>query len=503
MLPQLVGWMRQWISWFEQMVLSYFVVLNSIYLVLTLLAAVSFGRYLRRLDYAGHEDVFANPLTPGVSVIVPAYNEEAGIVDAVRAMLSLRYPLFELIIVDDGSTDSTFALLDENFDLVEVPQSTHGNIEVVGQILSVHVPRNGEQIVVVRKENTKSRADALNAGLNISRMPLVCMIDADSLLDPEALLRVAKPFVDDPDHVVATGGVVRPANGCSVDRGEILDVRMPKKWIARIQVVEYLRSFLLGRTGWSTLSGLLIISGAFGMFRRELVLDVGGLDRHCMGEDAELVTKIHNHLRTNKRRDYRVVFVSEPVCWTEVPESREVLARQRRRWSRGLAEALWKHKRMMFNPRYGRIGMVVMPYYLIFELLGPIIELLGVLTVTGVITLWGAGEIFGFENWLINTRFAVLFAAIALGYGFLLSLAAMTVEEFSFHRMRSWKDVLISFAASMLENIGFRQMHAWWRLKGLWWWVTQGDNSWGAMPRQGFTQRDKLDPDPELELVRR
>lgn len=501
-MSEALDFARWWIDWFESVVLGYFLILNSTYLVLVVLAAVDFTRYLRRVPYAGHQDVFANPLTPGVSVIVPAYNEEAGIAESVRAMLSLRYPVFELVIIDDGSTDGTFAKLQENFALAEVPAPAIGTIPTVGSVLSVHVSRNGDPITVIRKENTRSRADALNVGLNFARQPLVCMIDADSLLDPEALLRVAKPFVDDPEHVVATGGVVRPANGCTTDRGQILDVRMPKRWLERIQVVEYLRSFLLGRTGWSTLSGLLIISGAFGMFRRDLVLEVGGLDPDCMGEDCELVTKIHRHLRSNGRRDYKVTFVSEPVCWTEVPATREVLARQRKRWSRGLAEVLWKHRTMMFNPRYGRIGMVVMPYYLFFELLGPIIELAGLLTVIGVVSLWGAGHVLDVPNWLINTEFALMFAAIALGYGFFLSLAAMTVEEFSFHRMRSWRDVVVSFFASVMENLGFRQLHAWWRLKGLWWWATRGDNAWGAMPRQGFTSEPSAQVSVEQELVK-
>jgi cellulose synthase/poly-beta-1,6-N-acetylglucosamine synthase-like glycosyltransferase len=205
-----------------------------------------------------------------------------------------------------------------------------------------------------------------------------------------------------------------------------------------------------------------------------------------MGEDAELVARVHHHMRSNGRKDYKIVFVSEPVCWTEVPETPAVLARQRKRWSRGLAEVLWKHRAMMLNPRYGRVGMVVLPYYLIFELLGPVIELTGLATVLGLVGLWGAGEVFDFHNWLINTRFAVLFAIVALGYGFFLSLAALTVEEFSFHRMSSWKDLGISFVASVAENIGFRQLHCVWRIQGLWWWVSRGKATWGAMPRTGF-----------------
>jgi len=485
-----------WLRAFEWFVLAYFLVLNSTYLLLTVLASVDFLRYFRRVPFAGHDDVFANPLTPGVSVIVPALNEAAGIVDNVRAMLSLRFPSFEIVVVDDGSTDDTFAVLERTFDLVEVPRTMPADaIPVRGQVRSVHMSRAGEPLVVVRKENGGSRADAMNAGMNCARMPLVCMVDADSLLDPDALLRVVKPFVDDPTHVVATGGVVRPANGCVVEKGTVVRTGMPKSWLGRIQVIEYLRSFLLGRTGWSSLQGLLIISGAFGMFRRDLILEVGGLDRDTMGEDAELVARIHRHLRDRGRRDYRIVFVSEPVCWTEVPSTREVLARQRRRWSRGLAELLWKHRRMIGNPRYGRMGVVVLPYYLAFELLGPIVEVIGLLTLVAVLGVGLAGDALGMDLWMLNGHYATLFALVALGYGFLLSLAALTVEEFSFHRLGSWRDLGTSLAASVLENVGYRQLHCWWRLRGLWWWVTKGESAWGAMPRTGFAAEIDLHVD--------
>jgi len=200
-------------------------------------------------------------------------------------------------------------------------------------------------------------------------------VDADSLLEEESLLRVVKPFIDDP-RVVATGGAIRAANGSTVERGRVVDATMPRSWIERVQVLEYLRSFLLGRTGWSRLGALLIISGAFGVFRRDVVLEVGGLDLETLGEDAELVTRIHR-MTSEQRRDFRVAFVAEPVCWTEVPHSGAILSRQRRRWSQGLAEILWKHRRMMLNPRYGRIGLVALPYYFLFELIGPIVELTG------------------------------------------------------------------------------------------------------------------------------
>jgi cellulose synthase/poly-beta-1,6-N-acetylglucosamine synthase-like glycosyltransferase len=304
------------------------------------------------------------------------------------------------------------------------------------------------------------------------------MIDADSLLDESALLRVVKPFVDDPARTIGSGGVIRAANGSEVASGRIIEPKMPKGWVARIQIVEYLRSFLLGRTAWGRMSGLLILSGAFAMFRRDALVEVGGLDLHCLGEDAELVARMHHVMRKNKR-DYRFEFVSEPVCWTEVPDNLKVLGRQRRRWSRGLAEVLWKHRTMMGNPKYGFIGMVVLPYYLVFELLGAVVELTGVFAV-----------ILGLFLGVVDIKFAAIFALAAIGYGLLLSFSALTVEEFSFHRYSAWKDLGSGLAASVLENVGFRQMHAWWRVRGLFHAITSTSKEWEDMPRSGFDEAD-------------
>lgn len=465
----------QALTGFDWFVLAYFVALNSLYAGLVGIAAVDFARHLRRVPIAGHDDTFANPLTPGISILIPAHNEEAAIVESVRSMLGQRYPLLEVIVAEDGSTDATFERLEEAFDLVEVPTTLEGAVPYRGEPYATYVARTGEPLTVLRKRSIGRRADAVNVALDAARHPLVCMVDADAVLDETALLRVVKPFVDDPGRVVATGGVVRAANGCTIERGYLTEARMPRSWVARIQVVEYLRAFLLGRTGWSRLGGLLIISGAFGLFRRDLVVEVGGLDVDSLGEDAELVARLHRHLR-ERRQPYKVVFVTEPVCWTEVPETFEVLGRQRKRWTCGLAETLWKHRRMMGNPRYGRIGTVVLPYFLVFELLGPVIELAGVVAV-----LLGLG--FG----LVNTSFALLFAAAALGYGTLLSVISLAVEEFSYHRYRRRRDLLAAFAASVVENVGFRQLHAWWRLKGLWQALRREHGEWGVMDRQGFT----------------
>ena len=457
-------------NWF---VIFYFLAINSLYLAMVLVAAAHTRRAHRIPAESALEDLFANPLTPGVSVLVPAYNEEKSIVSSVQAILALRYPQLEIVIAEDGSTDETFETLRAEFDLVPCPRVAAGQIETVGTVQSVHISRDG-RIVVVRKENAGRRGDALNVALEYARYPLVCMIDADSVMERDALLQVVRPFMDDPERVAATGGAIRPINGCPTDRGQILEKRAPKGWAPRIQVVEYLRSFLLGRVGWSAFNSLMIISGAFGLFRRDLVVQIGGLTA-SLAEDADLVNSLHRRLR-HEKRDYRIVFVPHPVCWTEVPENLKVLSRQRRRWSHGLFQVLWRFKGMIGNPRYGRVGLLLLPYYVIFELLSPLVEVLGLLAVVAAFALG-----------ILNTTAAVLYALAAVGYGVLLSIVAIVVDELTYQTYKRWSDFAVLVAAAFLENLGFRQLHAVWRLRGLWSGMRGSNAEWGEMTRVGFT----------------
>ncbi|MEV0898529.1 glycosyltransferase [Actinoplanes sp. NPDC049802] len=474
------------LHWADLAVFAYFIALNSSYLVLILMAGIEFAKHLRRAPFAGSDDMFRSPLTLPVSVIVPAYNEGAGIVTAVQAMTALRYPRYEVVVVDDGSTDDTFAKLRERFDLVQVPRVVPGEVPYRSTVLGVWVARGDpETLTVVRKTNG-GKSDALNVGINLARHPLICMVDADSVLDPDALLSVAKPFGDDPLRVAACGGVVRIANGCKVVGGRVVDVRMPRRWLVRIQIVEYLRAFLMGRTGWSRLGGLVVISGAFGIFRRDLVVRVGGMSHDTIGEDAELVVRLHHYLR-DLRQDYRVIFVAEPVSWSEAPARLRTLGHQRRRWHRGIAEILSKHRHMIGNPRYGRIGLLALPYYLVFELLAPFVELAAlVLVPLGV--------------WLdaIDYGFALRFALAAYGYGLLVSLVSLLIEEISFHRYPRWDDLLRGVTAAVLENFGYRQVLAIWQVRGALsaWHGRQA--VWGTMHREGF---DTHEGAPRMETV--
>jgi cellulose synthase/poly-beta-1,6-N-acetylglucosamine synthase-like glycosyltransferase len=329
--------------------------------------------------------------------------------------------------------------------------------------------------VVVRKANS-GRSEAINAGVNVAVEPLIAFIDADSILEPDALLRVSKPFTDDPTRMVATGGTIRAVNGSRVVSGRLVRLAMPTQWVARIQVVEYLRAFLVGRTGWSRLGMLILISGAFGMFRRDVVVDAGGLDPDSIGEDFELVLRIHRRMM-DEGRDYAVEFVPEPVCWTEVPSTLSVLARQRRRWHRGLWETLWAYRGMLFNRRYGRIGFLALPYYWVFELFAPLLEGFGIVVV-----------VLGLALGIVNVPYALLFLVLAYGLAILVTLAAMSVEEWAFHRYNRWRDLLTTLAAAVLENIGYRQLTVWWRLGGWWASLRKKEQVWGVMTRACFDE---------------
>jgi cellulose synthase/poly-beta-1,6-N-acetylglucosamine synthase-like glycosyltransferase len=423
----------------------------------------------------GHDEIFASPLTPAVSILVPAHDEEAGVLDTLSAALGQRYPALEVVLVDDGSTDGTFDLVAARYGLREITPRPTADLPVDGEILSVHRATTGDPLLVIRKTSVGRRSDALNAALNHARHPLVCMVDADSLLETEALLQVSRPFVEDPDHVVAAGGVIRAANGALTDRGTVLEPQLSRRWIVRVQVLEYLRSFLLGRTGWADAGALLIISGAFGLFRRDVVLEVGGMDPRSLAEDAELVVTIQEHLR-REQRPHRVVFVPHTVCWTEVPETWSVLGKQRTRWSHGLGQLLWKHRRMIGNPRYGPIGVLALPFFLLFELLGPVVEVVGL---AAVVTSLVLGVV------PLGTALAMLVLAVVLGV--LLSATAIAVEELTYHRSGRGRDLASLMGTAVVEHLWFRWAHSWYRLRGLIAALSRRNPVWTAMPRVGFT----------------
>lgn len=476
--------MRSFVYAFNYFVLSYFMVLNLTYIFLTLSAFVFIRRYEKLVKIVELRKLFQSTFFKPISVICPAFNEEATIAESVKSLLHLSYPEHEVIVVNDGSTDGTLRALREKYLLHE----TFRDFDTPLKSAPVHKVYESEDypnLLVIDKENG-GKADALNAGINIARYPLVCSVDADSILEPEALMRVSRPFLEDAT-TVAAGGVVRVANSCVVKAGTVLEVRIPKSRLAIFQIVEYLRAFLAGRIAWAVFGGLVIISGAFGLFKRQTVIECGGYRTDTVGEDMELVVRMHRILRKKKRK-YKVAFIPDPICWTEVPEDRRVLARQRARWQRGLMGSIFMNWEMLFNPRFGVIGLVVMPYFLVFEMFGPVIEFIGY-------TVFAFSVAFG----LVDINFVFLFFLVAVVLGTIHSIGSMALEEFSFYRYPGFGHLFRLIIYSVLENFGYRQLMSWWRLKGIVQYFA-GNKSWGKMARKGFATRELKTGETKAEV---
>jgi len=456
-------------------ILVYFLALNSFYALLLVLSIPEIWEQTRLAEDEDFQRLMQSDALPPITILVPAYNEQKTIEASVTAILALHYRNYEVVVVNDGSKDETLEALRHAFDLYEIPR-TYPETIPTKPLRALYRSRARTKLVVIDKENG-GKADSLNAAINASRFPLVIAVDADTLIEPDALLRLTRPFLLG-RRIAAVGGTVRVANGCVVKHGQVLDARVPRRLLPGVQVVEYLRAFLFGRLGWNRLGGNLIISGAFGLFRKDHLLAVGGYDATSIVEDLDLVVRLHRYLRSHKVR-YEIPFIPDPVAWTEVPESLQVLARQRGRWQRGLVAAMWQYRGMLFNPRYGRVGLIAVPFYTFGEMLAPLVEVFG----------YGI-TIAGLALGVVNVSFALLFILVAWGYGMLLSLWAVVLEEVSFHRYRRFGDLVRLVLFATLENFGYHQCGVWWRLRAF---FTLGGRKhvWGEMTRRGFETATK------------
>ncbi|MFP5224409.1 MAG: glycosyltransferase family 2 protein [Actinomycetota bacterium] len=455
---------------FEGFLLVYFASVNLFYLVQLLLAGLEVREHQKRLRLDPLWRVLDSSVAPRITVLSPAHNEQLTIISSVRALLGLDYPNLRVVVINDGSGDATLEVLLQAFDLRVAPGAL-GHIDTE-RVRGVYRSPSHPHLIVVDKENG-GKADALNAGLNQVRTDLVCAIDADTLIERDALQRMVRPFLLEESGVLAAGGTIRVANGSKIVAGRVVEAKVPRRWLARVQVVEYLRAFLFGRTGWNRMGGNLIVSGAFGLFKTEDLIAAGGYEADTVGEDAELVARLRRNARLEGRSD-RVVFVPDPVAWTEVPSRFRTLRRQRARWHRGLAQVLSRHRRMIFNPRFGALGLVVMPYFLLVELIAPVIESMGL-----------AALAIGIPAGFVNTEFAIAYFLVAYGLGAIVSLAALLAEEVTYHRYRRARSRIRLVLAALAENTGYRQLTVLWRFQGLIEFLRRREH-WGHMERAGF-----------------
>ncbi|GAC1556263.1 MAG: glycosyltransferase [Myxococcales bacterium] len=455
---------------YQQGVLFYFAAVNLLYAFFAWRGLRAVTIYTRELSALALKDLLERDAYKPVSILVPAYNEQGSIVASVRSFLNLQFPEFEVIVVSDGSTDESVQRLVAAFALVEDDRLVRRAIQhrpALRSFRSLRYPN----LTVVEKQNG-GKADALNCALNYARFPIVCAVDADSMLDVEALLRATRLFVQD-ESVVAVGGTIRLLNGARLQEGRVAELRLPTRWIERFQVLEYARAFFTGRAGWSAADALLIISGAFGLFSRDAVLRVGGYRPDTVGEDMELVMRLHRWFRERKL-PYKVLSTPDPICWTEAPADMKTLRKQRNRWQRGLLEALWIHRVMFLNPRYGRLGMIAVPYFWIFEALSPVVEVLGYLFMPVSFLL---GYLF--------PEFAFLFLLLAVLYGMLLSQLAAGIEMLLLSRYDRFRDRVLLFVTGFVEFLGYRQLITWERFIATFQ-VRAKHGKWGAMTRQGI-----------------
>ncbi len=462
---------------FQYAVLVYFLLVNSFYLALLVSAATSMLRHSRVTRYEMRERLLASEVMPRMSILAPAYNEASTVTESVRALLTLRYQNLEVVLVNDGSADETLDILKREFELTPIHPVFRRQVDsaAVRGIYRSHVK---PELIVVDKENG-GKADSLNAALNVASGELICAIDADTLIESDALLRMVRPFLES-DDVVAVGGTIRVANGSVVRGGRIVKAAAPRRPLPGVQVVEYLRAFLFGRLGWNRLGGNLIISGAFGLFRRDAMIAAGGYVHDTVGEDMELVANLRRR-GIEHGGPKQVRFVPDPVAWTEVPDSLGVLGRQRDRWQRGLADVLWRHRRLLLNPRYGALGLVVMPYFVAVELCGPIIEALGLV-----------GLAVSLPMGVVDLNFAIIIFLAAYGYGLILSAFTLLLEDLGARAYDRLSDRLVMLPWVVLESFGYRQLTVVWRLRGHWRYL-RGRQDWGAMARSGF----RTEPEPE------
>jgi cellulose synthase/poly-beta-1,6-N-acetylglucosamine synthase-like glycosyltransferase len=457
---------------FNYFVGFYYGVVSVLYTALLTIALIAILKHIHRVKYEPFREYSVSPETPSVSILIPAHNEEKFVVRTIRSALAVDYPLFEVIVIDDGSEDRTLKTIISAFGLKKIDlvyRNLLQSVPVRGFYANPEIPN----LVVVHKERS-GKADALNCGIMLSRSPYFCSVDADSLLEKDSLIKLMTPIMESNVPVIACGGVVKILNGTTVEDIYIREIKLPRKALPMFQIVEYARTFLFGRMGWNALNSLLILSGAFSLFNKMAVVEIGGYRRGSTTEDLEIIVRLHEHYLREKK-SYKIRFISDPICWTEVPESMKMLGRQRRRWHLGLIQTMFQHRSMIFSPKYGRIGLLVLPYYLLFETFGPIVEILGYIMVPCCYVLG-----------LLNVDSLLLFLTLAIFYGAFLSISGVFLAELTYRRYPKWSHLMRQLWYAVLENFCYRQVNSFWRTQALFQFLA-GRTAWERVADKGMS----------------
>ncbi|WP_226389310.1 glycosyltransferase family 2 protein [Penaeicola halotolerans] len=450
-----------------------FLIISS-YIVVAILAAIDMRSHVLKQKYTDYRAILSSPIVPKISIIAPAYNEAMTIVENIKSLMSLHYSKFEVIIVNDGSKDNSLEKMIDSFDLVKVDYA-YNEVIKAKKVRGVYKSKDKSyaKLIVVDKENG-GKADALNVGINVSSGKLFACIDVDCILSSDALLRMVKPFLEETNKkVIAVGGVIGIANNCDIKDGKVVKYRLPNTLLGRVQVIEYFRAFLIGRMAWAKIDGLILISGAFGFFDRELVLKVGGYSTKTVGEDMELIVRMRAYMEERKF-PYKVPYIPDPLCWTEVPETEEILKKQRNRWMRGSIETLNMHRKLLFNPRFRTIGMISFPYWLIFEKYAPLVEVFGAFF-TIVLFLMGH----------LNFLFFVTLMILIYAFSVLFSLSAIFLEELAYNNYEEKGSIKKLIKTLLLEPFTTHPKVVMWGINGYIDYL-KGKGGWGDMTRAGF-----------------
>ncbi|MFV0290539.1 MAG: glycosyltransferase [Mangrovibacterium sp.] len=473
-------WIKIWSElafWIENYLFWYAFVMFLLYSILAIISAIVLTRYSKEANVTNYNEVLSSPYAPMVSILAPAYNEELNIYENVKALLSLYYANYEVVVINDGSSDATLDVVINEFDMEKVDILIDNKIhssEIRGVYRSRKTSLNN--LVLVDKING-GKADALNAGINVSSGKYFVAIDADCVIDPYALQILVKPFLADQQgkETIAVGGVIRIANSCVIEGGQLIDIQLPKQLLPLFQVIEYNRSFLMGRLAWTKLNGLLIISGALGMFNKEIVVECGGYSRYTVGEDMELVVRMRRYMSEIVKKPYKIDYLPDPLCWTEAPATADILIRQRNRWTRGTIETLFAHWNMFLNPKYGVMGMMSHPFWTFFEWFAPIIEFVGMLY---FLILVFSGQ----ANWTI------FFTSLTFIYAFALTLSGISIlyDHIVYFKYQKIDMVIRQLLAAAIEPFVYHPIVTYAALRGNWDYFILRKRNWGKMPRAGL-----------------